>query len=260
MKKILFATINGMLRPFKGRGLSKTKIGKFVYGKIFVPNKPNSVNVEGFKLYIHEGKDLLSDSMLITKDYEPVETKAIKEIVKKGDVIIDAGANIGYYTILISKIVGPNGRVYAFEPEKSCFELLKKNCRENRCYNVVLINKALSDKEGEINFYIDEKDKASSSVIKNIDTNKTIVQTTTLDKEISEPVHFMKMDIEGAELQALKGATTLLQSCKKMIIEVPEDRKDFKDIKELLILNKYKIKRLDEGNILCEKKGEIKLR
>ena len=254
MKKILFTTINGMLRPFKGRGLSNTKIGRFVYGKIFVPNKPNYVIVEGFKLYIHEGKDLLSDSLLITKEYEPLETKVIKDIVKEGNIVVDAGANIGYYTILLSKAVGHNGKVYAFEPEKSCFNLLKKNCRENKCYNVILINKALSNKEGEIKFYINEKDKGSSSVIENGDA--VIVQSTTLDKEISKPIDFMKIDIEGAELQALQGATTSLRSCSKMVIEIPEDRKDFESIKELLIKNKYKIERLDIGNILCVKKNK----
>ena len=132
MGKILFTTINGMLRPFKGRGLSNTKLGKFVYGKFFVPNKPNYVNIEGFKLYIHEGKDFLSDRLLLTKEYEPLETKVIKNIVKEGDIVVDAGANIGYYTVLLSKLTGNKGKVYAFEPEQSCFELLKRNCRENK--------------------------------------------------------------------------------------------------------------------------------
>lgn len=254
MKKILFTTINGILKPFKGKGLSHTKIGKFVYDRMFLPNKPNYVMVEGFKLYIHKGADHLSDSLLITKEYEPVETKIIKDIVKEGDVVVDAGANIGYYTILLSKAVGDTGKVYAFEPEEDCFNLLRKNCRENRCYNVVLINKALSDKEENIKFYIDEKDKASSSMLEGTKGTEVIVNGTTLDKEIIEPVDFMKMDIEGAELRALHGATTLLHSCKKIVIEVPEERKDFKEIEKLLIDNKYKINRLDEGNILCFKK------
>lgn len=257
MKKILFTTVNGMLKPFKGKGLSNTKIGRFVYTKIFVPNKPNYVIVEGFKLYIHKDKDLLSDSLLITKKYEPVETKVIKNLVKEGDIVVDAGANIGYYTVLLSKIVGNKGKVYAFEPGDNCFNLLKKNCGENKCYNVVLINKALSNKEGKIKFYMNNTDKASSSIIKEDDKNiETVVKSTTLDKEVTEKIDFMKMDIEGAELQALQGATASLIFCKKMIIEVPENRKDFKDIQNLLVKNKYNIKRLDEGNILCLKKGD----
>ena len=67
----------------------------------------------------------------------------------------------------------------------------------------------------------------------------------------------MKMDIEGAELNGLIGGTTLLQNCKKMVIEVPEKRNDFQDIKQLLLENKYKIERIDEGNILCTKKGGV---
>ena len=259
MRKLLFTTINGVLKPFKGRGLSNTKLGKFIYEKVFVPNKPNYVEVEGFKLYIHQGRDLLSDSLLIDKKYEPVETKVIKNLVKEGDVVVDAGANIGYYTVLLSRAVGPSGKVYAFEPGEECFELLKKNVEENECKNVCLIKKALTDKVGEIKFYVNEKDKASSSMLeetKELGT-EVIVKGTTLDTEIAGPVDFMKMDIEGAELHGLLGGEVLLHNCKKMVIEVPEDRRDFEDIKQLLQENRYKIERLDKGNILCTKKEQL---
>jgi len=258
MKKILFTTVNGMLKPFKGRGLSNTKIGRFVYEKIFVPNKPSYVMVEGFKLYVHKGGDLLSDSLLISKEYEPVETNVIKEIVKEGDVVVDAGANIGYYTLLLSRLVGPKGKVYAFEPGKECFDILKENVIENKAENVVLINKALSDKVEDLKFYINDKDKASSSLLEEAKAlgTEVIVKGTTLDLEVKKPIDFLKMDIEGAELRALIGGPNLLSSCKTMVLEVPEDRKDYSDIKQLLIKNKYKIKRLDEGNILCTKKEQ----
>ena len=258
MRKILFTTVNGILKPFKGKGLSKTKIGKFVYKNFFVPNKPNYIEVEGFKLYLHKGEDLLSDSLLISKEYEPIETKTIKGLVKEGDAVVDAGANIGYYTVLLSRAVGPSGKVYAFEPGQECFDLLKKNVEENGCKNVCLINKALSNKEGDIKFYVNEKDKASSSMLEETSRlgAEVIVNGTTLDKEIIGEVDFMKMDIEGAELDGLIGGTALLQTCKKMVIEVPEDRRDFEDIKQLLVENKYKIERLDKGNILCSKKDK----
>ncbi len=258
MRKILFTAVNGMLKLFKGRGLSETKLGKFVYEKVFVPNKPSYVEVEGFRLYVHKGGDLLSDSLLITKEYEPIETKVIKDLVSEGDVVVDAGANIGYYTILLSRAVGPGGKVYAFEPGKECFNLLKRNVKENNCKNVVLVNKALSDEEGEIKFYINEKDKASSSMLeetKHLGTEVT-VGGTTRDKEVVEAVDFMKMDIEGAELDCLIGATELLKTCKRMVLEVPEGRRDEEDIKQLLIESRYKIERLDEGNILCTKKEQ----
>jgi len=256
MRNVLFTTVNGMLKPSKGKGLSNTKLGKFVYERVFIPTKPNYIEVEGFKLYIHPGKDFFSDSLLVSKEYEPIETKVIKDLIKEGDIVVDAGANIGYYTILLSKAIGPNGKVYAFEPERSRFDLLTKNIKENNCNNVVLVNKALSDKEEKIKFYIDKKDKGLSGILNDSEKYEVAVQATTLDNEITESIDFMKMDIEGSELNALKGATTSLRSCKKMVIEVPENRKDFNDIKELLINNKYKIERLDEGNVLCIKKDK----
>lgn len=256
MKGITFKIVSKIIKPFKGKGLSNTKIGKWIYLCLFIPNKPTFVNVEGFKLYIHQGKDLLSDRLLLTKEYEPVETKVIKGLVKEGDIIVDAGANIGYYTILLSRAVGSKGKVYAFEPGKECFDLLRRNVKLNRCYNVVLINKALSNKEGKIKFYINEQDKGSSSMLKDSLGTEVIVEGTTLDKEVTEPIDFMKMDIEGSELQALQGAITLLGSCKKIVMEAPEEREDFKEIMKLLVANRYRVKRLDVGNTLCTKKDK----
>ncbi len=254
MKKIIFTTVNRILKLFKGKGLSKTKIGKLIYAYIFIPNKPNYTEVEGFRLYIHKGEDLLSDRLLLTKEYEPIETKVIKGLVKEGDIVVDAGANIGYYTILLSRAVGSKGKVYAFEPGEECSNILKKNVKENKCKNEVLMNNDLSNKRGDIKFYVNEKNKGSSSLTKSSEGKEVTVKATTLDQEVKEPIDFMKMDIEGAELPALQGATTLLSSCKKMVLEVLEERKDFEDIKQLLQENRYKINRLDKGNILCSKK------
>lgn len=257
MKKLLFKSINGILRPFKGKGLSNTKIGKFIYNKVFVPNKPDYVDlkVEGFRLYIHKEKDLLSDSLLIERSYESLETKTIKGLVKKGEVVIDAGANIGYYTVVLSKLVGETGKVYAFEPSKECFHLLKKNVEVNKCDNVILVNKALSNYNGETSFYIHCDDYGSSSTKCIGGCKEVTVKCIRLDDYIpyGEQISLMKMDIEEAEVVALEGAEDTLKRCDKIVIEAPKDREDYWKIASLLRKADYNISRINEGNLIARK-------
>jgi len=257
MKKLIFKSINGILRPFKGRGLSNTRIGKFIYNKVFVPNKPDHVDLKGenFRLYIHKEKDILSDGLLVERSYEPLETKTIKGLVKKGEVVIDAGANIGYYTVMLSKLVGETGKVYSFEPSKKCFRLLKKNVEVNKCDNVVLVNKALSNHNGETSFYIHCDDHGSSSIKCTSGCKEVKVKCIKLDDYIpqEEQISLMKMDIEEAEVVALEGAEDTLKRCDKVVIEAPEDREDYWKIASLLRKADYNISRINEGNILARK-------
>jgi FkbM family methyltransferase len=95
-------------------------------------------------------------------DFE--ETKFLKKIIKKGDTVIDVGANIGYYTLLFSKLVGKEGKIYAYEPLPENFKLLKKNIFINKYKNIVLINRALSNKEKNAKLYIDQDDLGACSL------------------------------------------------------------------------------------------------
>src|SRR5690349_4571051 len=85
------------------------------------------VDVEGAKFYLQPGDNYLTPCVVHTKDYESTETKLVKGILKEGDVFIDVGANIGWYTVHAGRIVGPTGKVYAFEPEPTALSYLRKN-------------------------------------------------------------------------------------------------------------------------------------
>ena len=99
----------------------------------------------------------------------------------------------------------PDSKVYAFEPNEECFALLKKNVEENDCKNVNLIKKALSDKDGELSFYANEKDKASSSLLKETKELGTEVKVkgTTLDQEIFNMLNPTR-DFNKATTESLK--------------------------------------------------------
>ncbi len=105
--------------------------------------KSNFAEVQGQKMFLDK-KDVLGLS--INGVYEPLETKLVRKEVKKSDVVLDIGANIGYYTLILAKLVGKKGRVFAFEPDPTNFALLKKNISINGYKNVILVPKAVAGK------------------------------------------------------------------------------------------------------------------
>lgn len=112
----------GRVVPFK-------QIYKFAY-KLGLPKESIKLidTKEGFKVYVDLG-DMgdVTHSLLSKGTYDAQMTKTLKEVVKPMMYCVDVGANIGYFSILMSKLVGPHGRVEAFEPAPNNFELLKKN-------------------------------------------------------------------------------------------------------------------------------------
>ncbi len=177
----------------------------------------NKVEINGHVMYLDE-KDSLALS--INKTFEPIETEiAVKEI-KKGDTVIDLGANIGYYTLIFARLVGEKGKVYAFEPDKDNFKILKKNVEKNGYKNVILVNKAVSDKTGETKLYISPDNKADHRIYSSDEKRKyTTIKMVKLDdyfKKSNEKIHFIKLDIQGAEYSAVKGMQQLLKRSRKI--------------------------------------------
>ncbi|OGJ15851.1 hypothetical protein A3K73_01650 [Candidatus Pacearchaeota archaeon RBG_13_36_9] len=145
-----------------------------------------------------------------------LESYTKKYVPKEGDTVVDAGAFYGIFTIYASKLVGKNGRVIAFEPEPFSYKVLKKNLKLNNIENVLVVRKGLWRKNGILNF---SGRGGVSSLILNYgkDFNKKI-RVTTLDnalKPLRNPkINFIKMDIEGAEIEAIKGMEETIKKDK----------------------------------------------
>jgi FkbM family methyltransferase len=151
--------------------------------------------------------------------HEEVTTKLFKEIIKKGDTVIDLGANIGYFTLLASKLVGANGKVFAFEPAPKNFEYLIKNIELNDYKNIVAIQKAVSNHNGKTKLYLSPYDSGHHTINRSDgieayrlgragDVVSIDIETVTLDdylKDKGYKVDVMKIDIEGAEPLAFDG-------------------------------------------------------
>ena len=118
----------------------------------------------GLKMYLDPTDKVITPTILVIGNWEPAETAWFLRIVKPGDTIVDVGANVGYYTIIGSRLVGDKGKVYAFEPEPAKFELLEKNVRLNGLTNVVLERKALSNRKGTLKLFIADKNKGDHRI------------------------------------------------------------------------------------------------
>jgi FkbM family methyltransferase len=136
---------------------------------------------------------------------------------KPGNVVVDAGAHIGVYALKTAKEVGESGQVIAIEPEKENFKLLSKNIRINKHQNITPIKIALSDFQGKANFFIKARSRSHSLVGKTwitpiVDMTETAV--TTLDELLNKlgvmKVDLLKLNVEGAEMEVLKGSRELL--------------------------------------------------
>ncbi|HVA96930.1 MAG TPA: FkbM family methyltransferase [Candidatus Acidoferrales bacterium] len=219
--------------------------------------KPDFVIAQNHKIYIDKKDSIVSEVLLSEKIWEPYETKIIKRKIKKGDIVVDIGAHIGYYTLIAASIVGDKGKVYAFEPDPSNFHLLKKNINVNGYTNVVTVNKAVSNKNGNKRLYLNDENRGDHRVFDSGDKRKSIaIAVVTLDdffKDKKETIDFMKMDIQGSEVFAMKGARKIVDKSKKikfitefMPFELDQSGSSAEEYLRLLKNNKFKIYRLDE--------------
>lgn len=185
-------------------------------------------NFMNCKFYYDKLRDTsIASSILTNGNYEKETFNEIRNSLFNGDVFIDGGANIGFYSILSSKFVGPKGKVISFEPTSTCYNYLLKNIKINKKKNIFPIKKAISNKNSTVFFNISENSE-ENSIVKNSNKKDNIVKikATSIDsycknKKIKK-VDLIKLDIEGQELQALKGSRETIIKNKniKIIFEL----------------------------------------
>jgi FkbM family methyltransferase len=145
--------------------------------------------------------------------YERGTTWIFNKLLKKGMVVVDLGASFGYYTLLASRIVNLEGRVFSFEPDPISYSILSRNVQMNKCINVITVNKAIHNQGGKAKFYICKYHDRSGLYKGYNSVREIIVDTITLDQYFEDKdykIDLIKMDIEGAEMSALEGMTQIL--------------------------------------------------
>ena len=142
-----------------------------------------------------------------------------------GGVFVDLGANEGYFSILASKQCGPTGKVYAIEPLARCHEIIQENSRLNNCADVIIIPVAVSDHAGQLILHLHPVTNTGATSIWR--TARSSIRTSlvecmtlqaALDAEKINVVHLLKIDIEGAEYEAVLGSPEVFKSGRVKVI------------------------------------------
>ena len=173
------------------------------------------VNMGGinYKLDLNE----LIDNKVFYGNWEHETTSIFKRMIKPGMVVLDVGANMGYYTLLAAKLTGGIGRVIAFEPTSGGLKRLKKNILLNNFKNIIIENVGLSNENKKIKSKIRHSWKRSGLVEPKEDIMEMIKLDDYIEKNDIDNIDFIKVDVDGYEYQFLKGAKKTLQRYKPVL-------------------------------------------
>jgi FkbM family methyltransferase len=220
------------LRRFLGKPWPAKICAAGQFARRVLPTLPIPARLPSGLWYVAWQNDL--GNQFLTGAFEEFEYAFVARYLKEGMVVLDIGANEGYYTVLASKCIGPRGRVVGFEPSPRERRRLKINLWINRCSNVRVEETALSSAEGQFDLHVVEGGETGCNSLRPPDidgkTQTVQVAVTTLDQFLRrnpiDRVDFIKMDIEGAELTALQGAGDLLRTFPRpvLLIEIFEIR------------------------------------
>lgn len=197
-------------------------------------------------------------------EVERTELKYYLDVIEAGMTVFDVGAHVGATTLLYSKLVGENGIVHAFEPTPEAFSSLREACSASGRQNIILNNVCVSDVTGLVDFNVyEESHRSWSSMadrpllrygIEVRPPERRRVPSITIDQYCNERsiprCDLMKIDVEGAELQVLRGASEMLRSrrIERCIFEFGQTTFDMgndpKDIRSFLTDHGYAIKNI----------------
>lgn len=232
MKKIIKKLLNILLSilPLSFANYVYTKIISktpliHIVNKIIKLTIPKELNITEGKIILNQ-QDVAVSGMLALGAFEPYQMALFRQIIKPGMTVVDIGANIGLYSVIAGKLVGKDGKVFSFEPEKNNYEFLNRNIEANNLNNVFPNKTAVSSEKSTKNLFLFSENTGSYSLVDNRKTNVSVpVQTDTLDnllKQLStNKVDVIKMDIEGAEYKAFEGMIQTINNSAnlKMMIE-----------------------------------------
>jgi len=168
--------------------------------------------IYNYSMYLDARDPGISRTLLLFGQREIEHRIILERVLKPGMTVLDIGANIGYYTVMESKWVGPTGRVIAVEPSFRNVDLLRRNINLNRCDNVCVFHCAISDTVGEREFFIARSSNLNTfhntgSGARDLTGETIVVQTKTVPvmmQSIGKP-DLLRMDVEGHEVEIIDG-------------------------------------------------------
>lgn len=220
--KILRLAISGGIQSAP-MGLKTGCIRNYLGLQPFFPDEYFNFPFIGGNIYLNvkESQMMLARALGI---YEPDKTQTICSLLKSGQTFIDVGCNKGDFSLLAAKIIGNDGSVLAFEPEPDNCQWIGKSIKLNDYKNIKLFQLALADKNEDAQLYLGEKSGWHSLVSNqgNVQKSTIEVKKRTLDSIFEETgnthVDMIKIDVEGAEMDVLRGASVMFENNPELIV------------------------------------------
>lgn len=183
-------------------------------------------DILGSKMYLDLEDRGLARELLVHGIHEPLTTEIMKRELKPGQVIIDVGANIGYYALLEAKTVGKRGRIYALEPAPENLELLRRNVKANGCDNIEIFHAAAGARSEMGTIYLSKSHNQHALIKENVGgvVGSMPIRVFALDDFLEGKPYpsLIRMDVEGFELDILRGLKKTIAKGKplKLFIEI----------------------------------------
>jgi FkbM family methyltransferase len=232
--------------------------------------KPHDLlcQVNGFVLKVHS-RSVLAEPLFVGSGFEEGEMRLLHRLAKPGFNVFDIGANIGLYSVMLGKLVGPQGKIWSFEPFAPIASYLKENVKLNELENVSIFETAISDNVGTADFHVfpEGSDVYNSlgASIRNVEklnaVRKIEISTTTLDNFAAaqgiQQIDLIKLDVEGAEQRVISGAEQLISRSPniKILMELYDPSAEQcgcsnKQLMQMLQEWGFNIYRIDPGGLL----------
>jgi FkbM family methyltransferase len=172
-------------------------------------------------LWLERDAELVTPAILETGAWAPDLTALAYSVLRKGMTFVDAGANIGYLSVLASRLVGPTGRVFCVEADPGNVEILRANLWRNGCSNARVLQVAAWDSAGDLNLVTNPAGGAGSTVDRDPEMHPgTPIPALRLDELIGGGVDYLKVDCEGTDHRVVDGAAGLIRSNPSIVISV----------------------------------------
>ena len=195
-----------------------------------------------FGPFVHDVNDrVIGRSLRLYGEWAPGETALLSGIVQHGDVVIDVGANIGYHSLFFSRLVGEDGTVISFEPDRTTHQLLQFNSVINDLNNVTIFNSLVGRDSRIVTSWRVEAEKdnrGSTSFVTNVDNDSEDrcdpLMQVSLDSLNLDRCDFIKIDVEGFEPEVFAGATETLTRCRPVILYEQRSEENYHEIQKIL--------------------------
>jgi FkbM family methyltransferase len=178
------------------------------------------VDTDVGRLWLERGAKIMTPTLLESGSWQPDVVKLMRRMLRPGMTVVDAGANIGYVSVLASRLVGPSGRVLCIEADPANVAMLRANLWRNGCTNATILPVAAWSERADLNLTVFSEGGGACSQVSAGPGGESRVPAYRLDELVDAEVDYLKIDCEGTDHLVLSGATGLFESNPRLIATV----------------------------------------